>query len=121
MLLQPQTLQAAPLVYAASWWNEATYARAMSDRSAPIWRNLSAQRTEAYRDLCELRLTTLPAELAAAFGMRAEETVWARHYVLYCGGEPLCVVYEAFNPGPLAALLGDSDGREGAAALEMER
>ena len=78
---------------------------------APIWSNLAAKRTEAYRELCQLRLTPLPAHIAVRFGCAAGEGVWARHYVLHSGGRPLCVVYEAFNVAALAEFVGSDDGR----------
>ena len=74
---------------------------------APIWRNLAAARTEAYRDLRTVYLGD-NAALSAAFG--AAGPFWGRHYVLYAGGRPLTVVYEVFAP-ELATWLGPGDGR----------
>jgi chorismate--pyruvate lyase len=83
----------------------------MRSEDAPIWRNLAAQRTEAYRDLCSVYLGDSPG-LADKFGSAGP--FWGRHYVLYVGGAPLTVVYEVFAPR-LARWLGDKDGRAGAA------
>ena len=101
-----------PLVYAASWWNEGAYEEAMGCAlGAPIWSNLAAKRTEAFRELCMLRLTPLPAHVSSLFGCGAGERVWARHYVLHSGGKPLCVVFEAFNAAALSEFVGSDDAR----------
>ena len=34
--------------------------------------------------------------LERAWGV--EGPFWARHYVFWAGGEPLCVIYEVFSP-----------------------
>jgi hypothetical protein len=97
---------APPLVYACSWWNAAAFAAAMPSSGAPIWRNLAAARTEAYRDLRTVYLGDNPA-LEAEFN--APGPFWGRHYVLYVGGQPLTVVYEVFGPR-LREWLGERDG-----------
>ena len=96
-----------PLVYACSWWNGDVFGAAMPAEDAPIWRNLAAARTEAYRDLRTVYLGD-NAELEGAFG--APGPFWGRHYVLYAGGKPLTVIYEVFGPA-LRTWLGDGDGR----------
>ena len=93
---------AKPLVYACSWWNAAAFPEAMRSPERPIWRNLAAARTEAYRELSTLVLGDCP-QLATAFGR--DGPFWGRWYVLHIGGAPLTVVYEAFSPA-LAAWLG---------------
>jgi len=103
---------APPLVYACSWWHEEAFRASMRAEGAPIWRNLAAARTEAFRDLCDVYLGD-NAALEAAFGTQGP--FWGRHYVLYAGGKPLTVVYEVFGPS-LATWLGDRDGRAVAAA-----
>jgi len=109
--------RSSPLVYAASWWNAGRYGAAMRERGAPIWRNLAQRRTEAFRELRSLSLARPPPPLAARLGLGPGERAWGRHYVLHASGEPLCLVFEAFNPSAVAALLGcDADGRAAAAA-----
>ena len=83
----------------------------MRAEAAPIWRNLAAARTEAYRDLCDVYLGD-NAALEAEFGTKGP--FWGRHYVLYADGKPLTVVYEVFGPS-LATWLGDGDGRSATA------
>jgi chorismate--pyruvate lyase len=79
----------------------------MPSEKSPIWRNLAAARTEAYRDLRTVYLGDNPA-LERHFG--AVGPFWGRHYVLYAGGRALTVVYEVFAPR-LAEWLGPGDGR----------
>lgn len=83
----------------------------MPTKGAPIWRNLAAARTEAYRDLCDVYLGD-NAALEKEFGTQGP--FWGRHYVLYAAGKPLTVVYEVFGPS-LASWLGDGDGRPASA------
>ncbi len=97
-----------PLVYACSWWNAAAFGAAMPSQAAPIWRNLAAQRTEAYRDLRCVVLGDAPPQMEASFGKGGP--FWGRHYVLYSGGVPLTVIYEVFSPR-LATWCGQQDGR----------
>ena len=48
------------LVYATSWWNEATVNEYLQDKRLPIWASLSAARTELYRDVQALYHGTSP-------------------------------------------------------------
>ena len=101
-----------PLVYACSWWHEADFEASMSRVGAPIWRNLSAQRAECYRQPACLVLgdpAVVEGEgLEAAFGRKGP--FWGRWYTLWRGGRVLTVIYEVFNP-QLGDWAGDNDGR----------
>lgn len=102
------------LVYACSWWNERDFEASMGARpGVPIWRNLSAQRAECFREHAGLVLGDPPpggdAGLSAAFGM--EGPFWGRWYTLWRGGAALTVIYEVFSP-KLGVWCGNNDGRD---------
>lgn len=100
----------APLVYAASWWNESEAAAALGASPAqPMWTSLAATRAELYRDIRAVYRGGCPflEGVLAGGGDSGGDTgpLWGRHYLFWRGGAPLTVVYEVFAPG-LAAWLG---------------
>ena len=90
-----------PLVYASSWWTADAARRfgvLRDDGGATpraVWMHLSDRRTELFREVRRMYRGDAPA-LERAWGV--EGPFWARHYVFWAGGEPLCVIYEVFSP-----------------------
>jgi chorismate--pyruvate lyase len=83
------------LAWAESWWNQTQAEQHLQVRSQPIWRSLTANRAELYREVDGLALVDAPA-LAAGFG--AEGPYWSRHYRFFRGGRELTVIREVFSP-----------------------
>lgn len=104
--------RSSPLVYACSWWHEADFEASIPRVGAPIWRNLSAQRAECFREHACLVLGDAAQQggqgLEVAFGR--EGPFWGRWYTLWRDGRVLTVIYEVFSP-QLGDWAGDNDGR----------
>ncbi|WP_438983525.1 chorismate lyase [Vulcanococcus sp.] len=83
------------LAWAESWWNQTQADRHLQERSQPIWRSLTANRAELYREVDGLALVQAPA-LAAGFGRPGP--YWSRHYRFFRGGRELTVIREVFSP-----------------------
>jgi len=95
------------LAWAESWWNQAEAEQHLRQREQPIWRSLTAGRTELYREVDGLALVQAPW-LAEGFGCPGP--YWSRHYRFFRGGRELTVIREVFSPrlqdwlGPCQAL-----------------
>jgi chorismate--pyruvate lyase len=95
------------LAWAESWWNQAQADTNLQQREQPIWRSLTSNRAELFREVDGLAQVEAPW-LAARFG--SPGPFWSRHYRFFRGGRPLTVIREVFSPaletwlGP--ALLG---------------
>ena len=95
------------LAWAESWWNQEQAERHLQQRSQPIWRSLTADRAELYREVDGLALVQA-AWLAEGFGCPGP--YWSRHYRFFRGGRELTVIREVFSPrlqdwlGPCQAL-----------------
>ena len=83
------------LAWAESWWNQTQAEQHLQERNQPIWRSLTANRAELYREVDGLALVDAPA-LATGFG--AEGPYWSRHYRFFRGGRELTVIREVFSP-----------------------
>ena len=83
------------LAWAESWWNQTQAEQHLQVRSQPIWRSLTANRAELYREVDGLALVDAPA-LATGFG--AEGPYWSRHYRFFRGGRELTMIREVFSP-----------------------
>ena len=83
------------LAWAESWWNQTQADRHLQERSQPIWRSLTANRAELYREVDGLALVQAPA-LEAGFGRPGP--YWSRHYRFFRGGRELTVIREVFSP-----------------------
>jgi chorismate lyase len=92
--------------HATSWWSETTMQKYLNDPSLPIWVSLNQKYTELYRDLKGIYKGACP-RLAEAFGYPETETYWARHYLLWHGGEPITMLYEIYSPA-IGKYLGSS-------------
>ena len=78
-------------------------AQHLSDPSLPIWVSLNQKYTELYRDLKGVYHGACPG-LGEHF--QAEGPYWARHYLLWHGGEPITMIYEIYSPN-LKKYLGE--------------
>ena len=92
--------------HATSWWSVATMQKYLQDPSLPIWVSLNQKYTELYRDLKGIYKGACP-KLAEAFGYPEVDSFWARHYLLWHGGEPITMLYEVYSPA-IGKYLGSS-------------
>jgi chorismate-pyruvate lyase len=92
------------LAWAESWWNQHQAELHLRQRDQPIWRSLTSERAELFREVDGLALVEAPW-LAERFG--SDGPYWARHYRFFRGGQPLTVIREVFSPA-IARWLGPS-------------
>ena len=83
------------LGWAESWWNQAEAEAHLQDRRLPIWRSLSAGRTELYREVDGVAQVQEPW-LEERFGCQGP--CWSRHYRFFRQGRELTVIREVFSP-----------------------
>lgn len=83
------------LAWAESWWNRHEAEEHLRQRSQPIWRSLTANRAELYREVDGLALVEAPA-LAERFAEAGP--YWSRHYRFFRQGRELTVIREVFSP-----------------------
>ncbi|MCT0201455.1 chorismate lyase [Synechococcus sp. CS-603] len=92
------------LAWAESWWNQTEAEQSLRDRQLPIWRSLSADRAELFREVDGL------ARVQASWlqqGFAEEGPYWSRHYRFFRDGRELTVIREVFSPA-LERWLGPS-------------
>ncbi len=92
------------LAWAESWWNVALAERHLQDREQPIWRSLTADRAELFREVDGLALVQAPW-LQQRWG--TDGPFWSRRYRFFRGGRALTVIREVFSPA-LETWLGPS-------------
>jgi chorismate-pyruvate lyase len=83
------------LAWAESWWNQTEAHQHLRERNQPIWRSLTANRAELYREVDGLALVEAP-RLEEGFGQPGP--YWSRHYRFFRGGRELTVIREVFSP-----------------------
>jgi chorismate lyase len=83
------------LAWAESWWNQAQADAHLQRREQPIWRSLTSNRAELFREVDGVAQVTAPW-LEQRFGCRGP--FWSRHYRFFRGGLPLTVIREVFSP-----------------------
>jgi chorismate-pyruvate lyase len=103
------------LAWAESWWNQGQADAHLRQREQPIWRSLTSNRAELFREVDGLALVQAPW-LARRFGHAGP--FWSRHYRFFRGGEPLTVIREVFSP-KLERWLGSAAGSPPAAGAEI--
>ncbi|MGB5135029.1 MAG: chorismate lyase [Prochlorococcaceae cyanobacterium] len=101
------------LAWAESWWNQRQADAHLRERDQPIWRSLTSNRAELFREVDGLALVQAPW-LASRFGHGGP--FWSRHYRFFRGGEPLTVIREVFSP-ELEHWLGPAAGTSAGACL----
>ena len=67
----------------------------LQQRDQPIWRSLTSDRAELFREVDGLAKVTAPW-LERRFGVSGP--FWSRHYRFFRGGLPLTVIREVFSP-----------------------
>ncbi|MCP9772849.1 chorismate lyase [Synechococcus sp. Tobar12-5m-g] len=92
------------LAWAESWWNRDEAQKSLRERQLPIWRSLSADRAELFREVDGLAQVSAPW-LDQGFGQPGP--YWSRHYRFFRSGRPLTVIREVFSPS-LERWLGPS-------------
>lgn len=83
------------LGWAESWWNRCEAEAHLSDRGQPIWRSLTAGRTELFREVDGL------AQVEADWleqRFERQGPFWSRHYRFFRQGKELTVIREVFSP-----------------------
>jgi chorismate-pyruvate lyase len=102
------------LAWAESWWNQTQAEQHLRQRNQPIWRSLTAERAELYREVDGLALVEAP-RLERGFGQAGP--FWSRHYRFFRGGREFTVIREVFSP-QLERWLGPAraEGFSGAAS-----
>jgi hypothetical protein len=94
--------------FAVSWWGREAYASFMRDTSAPIGATMATARLAVFREIFAVSRGTAPAlhdllGIADVGGVAPE--LWCRHYMMWAGGQPLCLICEVFSPA-LQAWMG---------------
>ena len=83
------------LAWAESWWNQQQAEQHLQDRELPIWRSLTANRAELFREVDGLAL--VQAQWLQQ-RLQGHGPYWSRHYRFFRQGEPLTVIREVFSP-----------------------
>jgi chorismate--pyruvate lyase len=83
------------LAWAESWWNQHQAEQHLKDRELPIWRSLTANRAELFREVDGLALVQAPWLRQRLEG---DGPYWSRHYRFFRQGKPLTVIREVFSP-----------------------
>ncbi|MEX0587822.1 MAG: chorismate lyase [Cyanobium sp.] len=83
------------LAWAESWWNQKEAETNLRERNQPIWRSLTSNRAELFREVDGLAQVDAPY-LAERFGQAGP--FWSRHYRFFRGGKELTVIREVFSP-----------------------
>jgi chorismate-pyruvate lyase len=92
------------LAWAESWWNQAIAEQHLKERHQPIWRSLTANRTELFREVDGLMVVQEPW-LQERF--QKPGPFWCRHYRFFRQGSTLTVIREVFSPA-LEGWLGNA-------------
>ncbi len=92
------------LAWAESWWNQIQADAHLQQREQPIWRSLTSDRAELFREVDGLAQVSAPW-LEQRFGVHGP--FWSRHYRFFRGGLPLTVIREVFSPA-LETWLGSA-------------
>jgi len=93
------------LAWAESWWNQHQADAHLQQRDQPIWRSLTSNRAELFREVDGVAQVQA-AWLEQRFGRPGP--FWCRHYRFFRAGQPLTVIREVFSPA-LERWLGAAD------------
>lgn len=96
------------LGWAESWWNQAEAEAHLRDRGQPIWRSLTAGRTELFREVDGLGQVEA-SWLEDRFGRGGP--FWSRHYRFFRRGREITVIREVFSPA-LERWLGPANAAQ---------
>ena len=83
------------LAWAESWWNAEQVSENLKEKEEPIWKNLTQDRTELFREVDGISIVHsnwLEEEFCY------EGPFWSRNYRFFRNKQPLTIIREVFNP-----------------------
>lgn len=83
------------LAWAESWWNSQQFSQNLKSKEEPIWKNLTQDRSELFREVDSISLVNsnwLEEEFCF------EGPFWSRNYRFFRNKKPLTIIREVFNP-----------------------
>ena len=92
------------LAWAESWWNAEQVSENLKAKEEPIWKNLTQDRSELFREVDCISLVN-SQWLEDKFCFKGP--FWSRNYRFFRDKKPLTIIREVFNPY-LEILLGSS-------------
>ena len=92
------------LAWAESWWNIEQVNKNLKAKDEPIWKNLTQDRSELFREVDSISLVN-SKWLQDKFCCKGP--FWSRNYRFFRNKKPLTIIREVFNPY-LETLLGPS-------------
>ena len=90
------------LAWAESWWNQQQAEEHLKEKDQPIWRSLTSNRAELFREVDGVAL--VQADWLHE-RLQGEGPFWSRHYRFFRKGQPLTVIREVFSP-KIGAMAG---------------
>ncbi len=92
------------LAWAESWWNAEKVSENLKTKEEPIWKNLTQDRSELFREVDSISLVN-EKWLEDKFNFKGP--FWSRNYRFFRDKKPLTIIREVFNPH-LESFLGSS-------------
>jgi len=92
------------LAWAESWWNAEQVSENLKAKEEPIWKNLTQDRSELFREVDHISLVN-SNWLEDQFCFQGP--FWSRNYRFFRDRKPLTIIREVFNPH-LEIFLGSS-------------
>ena len=92
------------LAWAESWWNVSQVKVNLINKKEPIWKNLTQDRSELFREIDTIGLVNANW-LEKEFSCKAP--FWSRNYRFFRNRKPLTIIKEVFNPY-IEKWIGDS-------------
>ena len=83
------------LAWAESWWNEEQVNENLKAKEEPIWKNLTQDRSELFREVDRISLVN-SNWLEDQFCFKGP--FWSRNYRFFRDKKPLTIIREVFNP-----------------------
>ena len=92
------------LAWAESWWNIEQVKVNLTNKKEPIWKNLTQDRSELFREIDTIGLVK-SNWLEKEFSCKGP--FWSRNYRFFRSRKPLTIIREVFNPY-IERWIGDS-------------
>ncbi len=83
------------LAWAESWWNNTEVNLNLPNKREPIWKNLTKDRSELFREVDAISLVDSKL-ITKEFGIQGP--YWSRNYRFFRNKRPLTIIREVFNP-----------------------
>ncbi|MBK16701.1 MAG: chorismate lyase [Prochlorococcus sp. SP3034] len=93
------------LAWAESWWNIDQVRINLTNTKDPIWKNLTKDRSELFREVDAISIVEAPW-LKIQF--KSQGPFWSRNYRFFRNKKPLTIIREVFNPA-IERWLGNGD------------